>query len=467
MGRWIALVLLACLLAVARPATADDDGMAAWDDLVRTTAVTFARPGGLTAKRRLVADLAASGRADAWVLMLAALEREGRHLEALARSRVDAWRHTQELWSRPRGQHHARHARRLRTSFRSLSRADQDWFRERMLIGQLSMRLREAPAEVKVLLRREATSPGRLLHPIARAALAPLLAADLGDAEGVAAYRALLERDPDERVRLAALDALPAKGPAVPALLMRRLRDPSWVVRVEAARRLAKRAETGAAEQLAQRLPRAGPREARALRTALRELGATPPAPPAHPVTLYGTVVPSEHVVFVLDASAAMAGTIERAKVEIETAIRALPAKGTFGLVVYSGAVASWQPTPVPATPENKDAAAAWLAGHEAGWNACLDGGLREAFRIADLAPAIGRETPIDTIAIVAAGTPTGYAPGEAGPVRAGFIERLVGVWNQNRRVRIQAVALGDTGLLPVLETITRENDGTLTRLER
>ena len=37
----------------------------------------------------------------------------------------------------------------------------------------------------------------------------------------------------------------------------------------------------------------------------------------------------------------------------------------------------------VRATAENKDAAAAWLARHEAEWNACLDGALREAFRIA------------------------------------------------------------------------------------
>lgn len=462
MRRSIALALT-CLLLTAASATADERPQADWDALVDATAVAFARPGLLEAKRRLVADLAATGRLDAWVLILAALEREGLHLDVLARARAEAWRYTQSLWSLPRGQHHEGHARRLRQSFTALGDADRRWFRERMLVGQMGARLRAAPPRVQGLFRREATSPVGLLHPVARAALAPVLALELDSAEAIADYRQLLERDEDERVRLAALDALPAQGRAVLPLIMRRLRDRSWVVRQAAARALADRAAKDAVAMLEDAARRAGPREAQAHVAALRELGHAAEAPAAGTVTVYGAPVPSKHVVFVLDASAAMAGSIERARAEVEAAIRLLPSDGTFGLVVFHGAVMHWQPHAVPATAANKDAAAAWLATHDAGWNANLDGGLREAFRIAGLAPPTGTDARVDTIVVVAAGRPQAYAPGDAGPIRAGYIERLVGVWNRDKRIRIQGIALSDGPIRTVLQTLARDHGGTVT----
>jgi len=457
--RLIVLALLALLLPTAPAAGAERR----WADLVRETALTFAAPGETGAKRRLVADLAARGRDDAWVLVLAALEQEGRHLDALATERDDAWRFTQDLWSRPRQQHHTAHARRLRKSFEALGTADRRWFREQMLVGQMAMQLRAATPAARRLLIREATSPVRSLHPAARAAIAPLLAARLGDIEMVAAYRALLERDPDERVRLAALEALPAEGTAIPTLILRRLRDPAWVVRQVAARMLAKRGIADAAPLLVAASRRAGPREVLVYDEALRELAAPPAARAPGNVQLLGTPIPSTHVVFVLDCSAAMAPTLARAQAEVAAAIDALPASGSFGLVAYDGAVTPWKLHPVAATDDHKRAARAWLAERKPQWNACMDGGLRAAFRLAGLAPLRGGSTPIDTIVLVAAARPTGYAPGEAQPLRPGYLPRLVRVWNRDKRIRIQAVALGEQAV-PILEQLTREHGGTLTR---
>lgn len=452
-----------CLALLGAETAAEEARDRSWGELVRATGMAFARPGGFETKRRLVRDLASTGRDDAWLLILVALEREGRHLDALARAREEAWNHTQALWALPQGQHHLRHARRLRASFEALGDADRAWFRERMLVGQLAMRLRDAPPAARDLFGREATLRVGLLHPTARAAIAPLLVDTLDTAEGVARYRQLLERDEDVRVRLAALEALPTKGRTVLPLVLRRLRDRSWVVRMAAADALVARKASDAIPMLRAAHARAGAREALAHRAALVALGAEAPPPRETPVSIYGTPVPSKHVVFVLDASAAMAGTIERAKAEVEAAIRALPEDGSFGLVVFHGAVVRWQAEPVPARPENKNAAAAWLAKQDAGWNACLDGALREAFRIAGLAPPHGDDRTTDTIVVVAAGGPDAYAPGKAGPVRKGYIERLVGVWNRNGRIRIQAVALSDGRVRALLERLTSEHDGALT----
>ena len=460
MRRCLPFVLL---LLVLPPASAAAEDARSWPELVRATGMAFARPGGLETKRRMVADLAKTGRADAWVLILVALERAGRHLADLARVRAAAWQHTQSLWSQPQGRHHVAHARRLRKSFETLGKADRAWFRERMLIGQMAARLRSAPPEARALFAREASIQVGLLHPVTRAALSTSMVDGLKDVDGIAAYRQILERDEDERVRLAALDALPDKGRTVRPMLMRRLRDRSSIVRIAAARRLAKTGAADAAPMLQRAMARAGPREALAHHAALRELGVDAPKPDPGPVSLYGTPVPSEHVVFVLDASVAMAEALEHAKAEVEAAIRALPEQGSFGLVVFNGAVMRWKADAVPATAENKDAAAAWLAGHEPAWNACLDGALREAFRIAGLAPLDGRDTQIDTIAIVAAGGPDAYAPGKAGPIRKGYVERLAGVWNRNGRIRIQGVALSNGPVRALLEQLARDHDGTLT----
>ena len=461
MRRFLCWLSIVPLLAAPR-AVADEDPV--WRELVRGTAVAFARPGELESKRRFVRALAESPRPEAWVLILAALEREGMHLERLAAARADAWRHAQTLWSLPRPQHHERHKRRLVSAFEDLGNADRRWFRERMLVGQIGARLRSAPPLARALFGREATAEVALLHPTARAAMATLLATDLEDPDGIGRFRRLLERDEDPNVRLAALAALPERGSTAELMVTRRLRDRSWVVRMAAARLLAKRGWAKARPMLEKAMRRAGPREALVHRSALRELGIDAPATDPGPVALYDAPLPSKHVAFVLDASAAMAEHIDEARAAIAEALRALPEDGSFSLVVFHGAVMHWRAAPVAASQANKDAAIAWLGKHEAGWIRCLGGALREAFRQAGMAPHQGGATPIDTIAVVVAGPPQAYAGGQGAPLREGSLERLVNVWNRDARIRIQIVALGAVASDGALATIARQHDGALHR---
>ncbi len=455
----IALLLIAA--PSASPARAGDTG---WDALLTRTAQTFARPGGLAAKRRLVGQLGSVGRPDAWVLMFAALEQEGHHLDALGANRRAAWAVTRDLWSLPRRQHHEAHARTLRESFARLGAADERWFQEKMLVGQIQARLRGAPAGPLAEFVKQATAPASLVHPVSRAAVANVLAAQLGQPAALQSLRTLLERDESSDVRLAALHALPTTGEAPVPLLMRRLRDDSWVVRVSASRLVGTRGLKGAAPLVRRALREAEPREALVHRATLRTLGEAAPEPASATLKTYGVPIPSRHVVFVLDCSAVMGTQLARARRELSQTIEALPAAATFAIVAYHGAVMPWRNTAVSATAENKRAARTWLAGLKAEWNASLGGALREAFRLARLAPHEAGETPLDTIVIVAASRPTGYAPGAAGPLAADYLPRLVRAWNTDGRVRIQAIALGDDESAEALGTLAHEHDGTLTR---
>ena len=453
-----ALLALAALLGPAR-ARAEEGRRPPWRQLVQQTAAAFAQPGEYGVKRAAVQQLITAGRDDAWMILLAALEQEGRHLEAFVDARRLAWSNALDLWQLPRAQHHFELQRQLRSRFDELAAADLGWFRESMLVSQMEMRLQGMPDVVRAAYVTAATTPGPRLHPDARRAIAALVGPGLRTPEDARAFRVLLERDPDERVRLAALAALPMDGPFAEPLRLRRLRDPSWVVRLAAARALAARGSPTAVPLLERARVHAGPREDHALTEALRALGAPASTPPAG-IRFLGESIPSHRLVFVLDTSAASAASWAATREAVSEALDQLPATARFGLIAYNGAVEPWKTQAVPATPEAKAQARDWLAAQRPAWHACLGGALRQAFRMAGLAPEVPGESPIDTLVLVAASAPTLYGHEAPHPQPTEDLLQLARAWNRDRRIRMVCVSV-DPAAAPVLAALAADHDGT------
>jgi hypothetical protein len=76
----------------------------------------------------------------------------------------------------------------------------------------------------------------------------------------------------------------------------------------------------------------------------------------------YGLPIYAARMVFVLDTSASMAGgRIAAAKRELSLAIANLPVEASFNVLAFDIVVSPWSDQLLPATPENKTAAIAWV----------------------------------------------------------------------------------------------------------
>jgi hypothetical protein len=456
--RPIPCALLLVLLATPAARAGDVDA-GAWKQKLHRAVVAFAEPGDLAAKRARLDGLLATGREGAWLFLLAAVDREGRHLETLARVRRAAWAQSWKLWRRPRSEHDGWLVGQLGRRFELLAAADYGWFHETMFLGSVEARMTSAPPDVQDAYVQAATQPAPDLGPAAREAVAALAARRLRGPGDVTALRALLERDPDVRVRLAALRALPERGAEVGALLLRRLRDRSWVVRVAAAHALGRRHVADAAAGLADALRRAGPREAYALQRALAAVGAEVPDAPEGPA-VFGRPLASRRVLFLVDTSAGSAQSLPRVRRELARVLPVLPRGTRFGLLAYDGALHPWRDGLVAAGPDTSKAALAWLASLEPDWNACLGGALREAFRLAGLAPeeATPDEGRVDTVVVLTTSMPTLYAHGKARPQDPGELLRLTRIWNRDRRVRLVVVPLAEGPVASFAQRLERAN---------
>ncbi|HEV3024701.1 MAG TPA: hypothetical protein VGX76_19630 [Pirellulales bacterium] len=82
----------------------------------------------------------------------------------------------------------------------------------------------------------------------------------------------------------------------------------------------------------------------------------------AAPVRYYGLPIHAQRLVFVLDTSGSMSGLrLTAAKRELLQAVAALPQDVTFNVLVFNGGVMAWSDSLQPASPGNKELAAAFV----------------------------------------------------------------------------------------------------------
>ena len=151
--------------------------------------------------------------------------------------------------------------------------------------------------------------------------------------------------------------------------------------------------------------------------------------------TYYGLPIYAARMVFVLDTSASMSGgRILAAKRELSSAITNLPADAAFNVLAFDIVVAPWSQDLMPATPDNKAAAVAWVLSRGLGPQTASYNALEAAFAF-----------DTESIYFLTDGQPAGGTIDNPAMI-IGVITRL----NQTRRLTINSigVAVGPPGPL-------------------
>lgn len=169
----------------------------------------------------------------------------------------------------------------------------------------------------------------------------------------------------------------------------------------------------------------------------------------------YGISIHARRLVFVLDISSSMMGPrIAAAKRELISAINALPADTSFGIVVFNHMVSTWQSNLVQANGANKLAAVRFVAALQAsGMTAAYD------------ALQMGLRFDVESIYFLTDGEPT------AGKIIAPpAIVSAVGQINRTRRISIYVIGIapgaeGDI-LDQFLRTLAEQNYGLYRRVD-
>lgn len=157
----------------------------------------------------------------------------------------------------------------------------------------------------------------------------------------------------------------------------------------------------------------------------------------------YDIPIHADRVVFVLDTSGSMEGPrLQAAKRELESAIFRLPAETAFTVVFFNSDVGSWQRTLVPASDENKRAAALFVARLPADGGTATSDALQAAFQF-----------DAEAIFLLTDGMPSAGRIVEP----AGIIQ-LVTQLNQGRAVTVNAISI--MGAAGFLENLARANHG-------
>ncbi|HLG42835.1 MAG TPA: VWA domain-containing protein, partial [Planctomycetota bacterium] len=180
--------------------------------------------------------------------------------------------------------------------------------------------------------------------------------------------------------------------------------------------------------------------------------------PPRLP-TFYGFTVTSKRVVFIMDRSTSMESQttykpaggkpgqdkpegnqlFHIARFELRTVIRMLPEDTLFNVVMFSDGTRVWQPTLVPASRANREAAVAWIQATPPSGNTNTFDALETAFQIRGPSSDKRREQGADTIFLVSDGIPT-----VGRLIDPNMILMELGRMNRTRRVRVNTVAIGD-----------------------
>jgi HEAT repeat protein len=315
----------------------------------------------------------------------------------------------------------------------------------------------------------------------------------------------LAEKESEPEIRAAAVGALrrqadgKARAAALP-VVVGRLKDPSWQVKVAAATALRSLKERSAVPALIEMLANDAGRLKEDALAALREISgqdlganavvwrewwereqrqgpaagaaAPPSAPRPRPSTsFYGIETLSERILFVVDKSYSMnepagdprfTGSAAGAKTKMEVArhellqaISPLTEKASFNIVFYHHEVAPWRKAMSRATAETKAAARAFIDATPADGNTNIFDALEKAFALA------GRgsfdkpyDVTVDTIFLMTDGKPNRGRIVEPETI-LDEVRRL----NSLRRIKIHCIGIGDHDK-KFMETLARENGG-------
>jgi hypothetical protein len=128
----------------------------------------------------------------------------------------------------------------------------------------------------------------------------------------------------------------------------------------------------------------------------------------------YGVPLYANRIVFIMDTSGSMEGLrLQAAKVELISAIGALPEAVAFNVLVFNSDVTAWHKALVPATPQAKQQAALFVNAQQTRFQTASYDALEAAFRfdaeaiffVTDGAPAGGKiQRPVDIVAAVTKG---------------------------------------------------------------
>jgi hypothetical protein len=353
-----------------------------------------------------------------------------------------------------------------------------------------------------------------------RAAAARIAGAAPGEPASFTTLHACLEKEPDARVRLAALEALQsAEGKNWHDLVIGRLADAEWGVQLLAARIAGSREMGKAIPALITALAKATPRVAEEVNASLRRLTQQnfdgfadvwakwwaaegkekfdKDGKPLQPVAMagtrpsdaafYGIKVKSDKVVFVIDISGSMkeekkkppkAGAVtgdgpppepemsgsklEFAKTHLKKAIRELSEKSTFNIVAFNHSVTQWQDKMMVASKENKELAYAWIRDFAPKGATYVDGALRMAFKLAGLG-AYDKHyvSAVDTMYVLSDGAPTDNGnPSKDMPPEE--ILARVREWNLSKQVVVHCIGIDNVVVgIKFLKDLAAENGGT------
>ena len=167
----------------------------------------------------------------------------------------------------------------------------------------------------------------------------------------------------------------------------------------------------------------------------------------------YGIPLYAERLVFLVDVSSSMEerGRLEKAKRELESAVRVLPASTAFTVIAYSDGAVAWEKRLVPADEPAKERALAFIRRLQPDGRTATGDALALAFTL-----------DVEAVYLLSDGHPTAGRVVE--PER---IIRMVAEANATRRVSIHAIGLApDPGLAEFLEVLARANYGRFHRVD-
>lgn len=338
---------------------------------------------------------------------------------------------------------------------------EKDW-RIRAAAASGLARIADAKASAAVLAALE-TEPAA---PVRRYLLSA--AGRLDPAGALTLLRAALS-DPDQRVRLGAIEGLAGclrqgaqRGQAL-GLLVETLTRDRGRLRGDAARVL----EWGTGRKFGLDVP--------SWRAYLQELGITPPAGKAAvtPVAEYfGLRMPSRRIVFVLEASLAMTwdrltrqpvDRLARAKREMAKMVDALPAGTEFGIVAFGLAGVRWRDALSSATGEHKQAAKVWIGQQGGtGWPDFAVG-LGAAWSLglpAKTSDAPPEDLGADTLVLVSNGEPL------KGDLLANDLHRWIMVQGRYRSVVVHTIGIGSGGDKGFLTNLALQTGGSFRNVD-
>jgi hypothetical protein len=509
------LPLLAALLALGAPPAAAKLDAAEWKEAEAKFKTLFAETGETEAKGEVLRLLAKDGEPRAFRLFAEGMVLEAAHVAKIAKAHEEKAARWAQLLAmkyaemRPADQEELV---RVQSDARYLERAKQA--EEKLLDVLVGLAVEGGPDLRKGMIQK---AKGHSDWAV-RAAAARIAGATVAEPVSKAYLQQALEKDKDARVRISGLEGLQkAEGKDWHALLVPRLEDPEWSVRVLAARIAGEREVGRAIPGLIEALGKSDPRTAEEMAGALRRLtgqnfdaaaevwakwwadhrgefgedgrplAPVKEGPSAKDVEFYGLRVKAERVVFVVDMSGSMklpldppkAGAapttgaegaaadvgkikIDVARRELKRGLESLPKSATFNVIAFNHNVTAWQPQMQAATPEARTKAYEWFAAMEPSGSTFIDGALAMAFRMAGVGSydaAYG--VAIDTVIALTDGAPTDNGWPDAQNMDPEEILTHVREWNARQLVKIHCVGIDRVHGIEFLKKLAAQNGGT------